>query len=153
MLQQDSKFDLHIIHLIGKVLKAKYVLKQYTYRFSLPVQKHLELFDILIGSVLTYGCEYWGFEKAEEIERLHIQYLKNLLELRQLTPNVMVYLVSGRLPLIYIRYLRIIKYWLKLKDPGNSNILSASILTQMSQSNVSFSWLDNIKSLLTSLGL
>ena len=42
----------------------------------------LHLFDSLILPILLYGCELWGYEKIEQIEVFHRNFLRRMLELR-----------------------------------------------------------------------
>ena len=58
----------------------------------------LSLFDTYISSVLCYGCEVWGFHKSPEIERVHIEYCKRILNVKTRTSNVMTYYELGRYP-------------------------------------------------------
>ena len=37
-----------------------------------------QLFDSFAGSVISYGCEVWGLCKSQELERLHLKFLKVL---------------------------------------------------------------------------
>ena len=39
-------------------------------QLDLPLDIQLELFDTLIMSILTYGCEVWGFENLNIIQKL-----------------------------------------------------------------------------------
>jgi hypothetical protein len=44
----------------------------------------------------VYPCEKWGFENKQGIEKLHLQFLKKILNMRNNTPNYMVYGEMGR---------------------------------------------------------
>ena len=44
-------------------------------QLDLPLDIQLELFETLIMPILTYGCEVWGFENLNIIEKLHLKYL------------------------------------------------------------------------------
>ena len=83
------------------------------------------LFDSLVSSVLSYGCEIWGFSEAKKIETLHLKFLKHTLRVRKTTPNCYVYKELNVLPLQIRRIFRIVKYWLKIislddRNPVNS---------------------------------
>jgi hypothetical protein len=41
---------------------------------SVPVDLQLKLFDTLILPILTYGCEVWGYENVQVLEKVHLQY-------------------------------------------------------------------------------
>ena len=76
---------------------------------SLDIQ--IDLFQKLVIPVLLYGCELYGYENIEIIERLQLKYLKYILGLKPSTPNVMVYGETGCYPLIIHVKCRIIAYW------------------------------------------
>ena len=76
---------------------------------SLDIQ--IDLFQKLVIPVLLYGCELYGYENIEIIERLQLKYLKYILVLKPSTPNVMVYGETGCYPLIIHVKCRIIAYW------------------------------------------
>ena len=79
----------------------------------------LSLFDTYVASVLFYGCEIWGFQKADLIEKIHLDFCKNVLNVKGCTPNIMIYFELGRYPLVYERTYRMIKYWFKLIKTDN----------------------------------
>ena len=75
----------------------------------------MDLFDKLISPIiLNYGSEVWGFAKADNIERVHLQFCKKLLSVKQCTQNDFVYGEIGRCSFQLTRYRNIIKYWLKI---------------------------------------
>lgn len=59
----------------------------------------LSLFDIYVGSVLSYASEIQGFHKGDAAEKNHLEYLKLLLKVRKNTLSLMIYNELGRLPL------------------------------------------------------
>lgn len=77
-------------HLCNQALKAMYGVIRKIRQFNLPVTCQLELFDKMVVPVLLYGCEVWGFEKLDSIERVHLKFLKHILCLKSSTPNYMV---------------------------------------------------------------
>ena len=83
----------------------------------------LELFDKLIQPVLNYGCEVWGFDKANDIEIVHKSFCKSVLGVKSTTLNEFVYGELGRYPLIINRYAKIIKYWCKILYSHESTLI------------------------------
>ena len=84
-------------------------------QFKLPVDCQLDLFDKVVVPVLLYGSEVWGYENIDVIERIHLKFLKHVVNLKTSTPSHMVYGETGRFPLQYISvYCRMISYWAKL---------------------------------------
>ena len=67
-------------------------------KLNLPLDIQLELFDSLVLPILTYGCEVWGFENTNLIEKLHLKYLKYSLSLKLSTPTCMALGETGRFP-------------------------------------------------------
>ena len=50
-------------------------------------------FDKTIVPILTHGCEIWGFENLQNIDKVHVEFLKSILKSN---PNCMVYGEYGR---------------------------------------------------------
>ena len=47
--------------------------------------EQLKLFDFLVGSILSYSVESWGNHDAHDIEKVHINFFRNILGLRKST--------------------------------------------------------------------
>lgn len=74
-----GSFNQTQITLAGQARKAIFKMKKYLYTITnITVSHQLELFDKLVKPILNYGCEVWGFHKAQNIERLHTQFCKNI---------------------------------------------------------------------------
>ena len=96
----------------------------------------------------------WGFHKAPDIEKIHLDFCKNILGVKSSTPNAMVYCELGRLPLYCIRKCRIIKYWLKLSMSNNCILKSCyEYLNTSCEQNNCKNWLYNVKNILSEIGL
>ena len=68
--------------LAGQARKAIFQLSKYLYKFTQITPKHhIELFDKLIKPILHYGAEIWGFSNATVLERVQMQFFKNVLGL------------------------------------------------------------------------
>ena len=110
--------------LSGQALKAIYKLQSYLYKFTdISVAHRLELFDKLILPILNYGSEIWGYNRSNVVERIHLAFCKNALGVRKSTQNNLVYGELGRTPLIYKRYVSIIRYWLKIIHCENTKYI------------------------------
>ena len=101
--------------LSGQALKAVFALNKYLYNFvSLKPSHVLDLFDKLVSPILNYGSEVWGFSKAKAIEIVHMHFCKKTLGVKQSTQNDFVYGELGRIDYQSHRYIKIIKFWLKV---------------------------------------
>jgi len=101
--------------LAGQALKALFKLNKYLHRFTyIPVKHKLDLFDKLIGPILNYGSEVWGFHSGKALDRVHLQFCKRFWGVQKTTQNDFIYGELGRISLQYIHYLNIIKYWIKI---------------------------------------
>ena len=68
----------------------------------------------LVSPNMNYGGEVWGFHNSQDIERVHLRFLKQLLNVRQQTSNMTIYGELCRVPFYVIRKIRIVKYWFKI---------------------------------------
>ena len=101
--------------LAGQAQKAIFQHSKYLYKFTFLSPRHkLELFDKLILPILNYRGEVWGFSQANAIERVHLQFCKRLLGVKNTTQNDFIYGELGRTSCITKRYILIIKYWFKI---------------------------------------
>ena len=115
VFSSGGSFNITEATLVGKAQKAIYRLNKYLYNFpSVSVKHRLDLFDKLILPILNYSSEVWGFHKANNIERIHTQYCKRILQVKRCTQNDCVYDVLGRFNVAFNRYVRTVKHWLKI---------------------------------------
>ena len=118
---------------------------------SLNVESKLNVFDVYVSTVLNFGCEVWGFNVADKVEKVHIEFLKRILNAKKCTPSFMVYSELGRLPLQIERKCRIIKYWLKLIK--SDNCILKSVYEDMVECNHrNCNWRCQVKHLLLTSG-
>jgi hypothetical protein len=61
----------------------------------------------------------WGFHKGPDVEKVHLNFCKNIFGVNKRTDKNMIYSELGRFPLYIKRKLRIFKYWLKIKNTNN----------------------------------
>ena len=60
--------------------KGLFLIRKFSYACEgLPVDIMFELFDKMISPILLYSSEIWGFEHANEIEKMHIKFCKQVL--------------------------------------------------------------------------
>ena len=57
-----------------KASKAMYSLIQKGRRLNLPTDIMLKLFDSCVEPILLYGCEVWGYENVDILEKVHTNF-------------------------------------------------------------------------------
>ena len=82
--------------LADKALKSMYALLETIRETKVPINVMFHLFDSLVGSILHYGCEIWGFSNAECIERVHRKFCKWILNVKMSTNSNALYNKLGR---------------------------------------------------------
>jgi hypothetical protein len=86
--------------LIVQSQKALYSVYYKIRNIKIPIDLQLKIFDALVAQILLYGSEVLGFEKNDNIEKVHLQFLKKFSCVRITNPNFLVYGELGRYPLI-----------------------------------------------------
>ena len=81
---------------------------------------------------LNYGCEGWGFHKAPNVERVHLNFCKKILQVKRTTQNDFIYGELGRYPMFVCRQIRIIRYWLNIVSGRKAPYVCALYHTQLS---------------------
>jgi len=56
--------------------KAIYSLIQKDRRLNLPPDVMLKLFEMCVEPILLYGCEVWGYENVDILEKIHTKFGK-----------------------------------------------------------------------------
>ena len=114
----------------------------------------MKIFDALVAPILLYGSEVLGFEKNDNIEKVHLQFLKKNLGVRITTPNFLVYGELGRYPLIVNITCRMLCFWSKLVSSEKlSNKIYNLIYNLHKNGTNDLKWIDFIKKTLDEIGL
>lgn len=78
----------------------------------------LELFDVLVRPVLSYGSEIWATQflsgSSNPCERLHRSFLRGILGVRQCTPTEVVLAELGRFSLTAFWAKMVARFWNRL---------------------------------------
>ena len=142
--------------LAGQALKAIFTLNKYLHKFTSLMPAHiLDLFDKLISPILNYGSEVWGFNKATAVETVHLSFCKRMLGIKQTTQNDFVYGELGRMDYQSIRYINIVKFWLKIIHTENHKYIKCiyqMMLNDMEIKPNKVNWASLLKHLLSRLG-
>ena len=77
-------------HIAEQANHAMFSLLRKIRVLNLPIEMQIDLFDKLIKPILLYGCEIWGFGNLDIIERVQLNFLKLILNLKKSTPSFMV---------------------------------------------------------------
>ena len=113
------------------------------------------MFDTYVSCILNYGCEIWGTHKGDDLEKVHLNFLKRILKVRKSTTNYMVYFELGRFPLYIDRYCRMLKYWLKILESDNcilKNCYDVLYESSLKKQNDNMNWTCKIKDILFRYG-
>ena len=54
-----------------------------SYNLCLNKETQLHVFDTYISSVLSYGCEIWLFVPGHDVENVHIEFCKRILNVKK----------------------------------------------------------------------
>jgi len=112
-IKENIKSATKVLHALRGSFRDKHI----------PIDCQLELIDSMIEPILLYGAEIWGYENITLLENFQLSCLKNVLKVRQNTPNYMVFGETGKIPISVKIKTRMIKYWKHLVT-GKSDKIS-----------------------------
>ena len=58
---------------------------------ALNTETKLQVFDTYVSSVLNYCCEVWGFSAAKDVEKVHLEFCKRIMRIKNSTPSFIVF--------------------------------------------------------------
>ena len=107
-----------------------------------------KLVDTPVLPTLLYAAEIWGYQKYDQLERVHLFACKLFLHVLNKTPNDVVYGELGRYPLWITATTRCLKYWFKLlRQPEKLYARKAySMLLKMHEGGA-VTWVTLVKSI------
>lgn len=104
-----------IENLRGKALRAVAGVKKLYFRLkTLPADTIFHIFDMKVKPILLYGSEIWGFQRNDDLERVHVKVCKMVLGVGRDVKNHIALGECGRFPVYVEVYTRIVKYWCRL---------------------------------------
>ena len=115
--------------LYDRASRAMFGLLKKCNMLDLPIDITIDLFDSTILPILTYGCEIWGFQKYDIIQKLQMKFYKMVLKLRQSTPSFMILGEIGKYPVSVTIKTRMLMVWFQLVNNANSTKLSSIVYT------------------------
>jgi hypothetical protein len=80
----------------------------------------LHLYNSVVQSSSLYGVEIWGIRYLEIIEKTQLQFLKRVLCVDRTTPNSLIRIESGRLPVSCEIFKRVISWIIKVLAMGEN---------------------------------
>ena len=114
LFNYNGNFQPAIAKQVKQAKKAAFSLKSKIKALQLSVDLQIELFDKTVVPVLLYGCEVWGCADIKQIEVYYRKILKQVLNVKNYTPNCMVYGESGTYPLDGLIKSKMCAYWCRL---------------------------------------
>ena len=125
-------------------------------KLNLPVHVVLELFQTMVLPILLYGCEIWGSENVNILEKLQLKFLKHLFRLNQRTMSNLIYGETGIYPIHVLVKCRMIKFWTELISQASQDKFSAKmykfLYTVQNSDTFRFPWLNHVKAILIDNG-
>ena len=152
----NGKFSRTKTFLIDQARKAMFSVIRKSRILNLPIDMQLHLFDTMIAPILLYGCEVWGVEDVSVVDKFQLKYLKIILQLKQSTPNVMIYGELGITPLSTQIKSRVLNYWGKIVNSKHDKIISILYRTThnlYTLNNIKSDWVCFVRNNLNDLGL
>ena len=124
---------------------------------ELPISQKCKLFDSLVASILNFGSEIWGMHEATDIELIHTKFLRRILGVKKSTNLTALYGELGRFPLLIIRKLNMIKYWIKILKENESSLLKKVYMMLWEDTDINLNyngknWASQIKTILQQHG-
>ena len=89
IFNKNRKFSPMKKHVVNQARKALFCLYTKIRNLDLSIACQLKLFDNLVVPILTYGCENWGVGDLSGIKKVHTDFLKRILKVKQSTPSVL----------------------------------------------------------------
>lgn len=140
--------------LVEQAQKALYAVYYKIRNLQLPIDLQLKIFDSLVAPILLYGSEVWGVGKNDNIEKVHLQFLKRILGVRVTTPNCLVYGELGRYPLDINIKCRMLCFWSRLMTTEKLSSKIYKLLFKLyANENSQTLYVKNIQTILDNIGL
>ena len=128
ILDNKGSFKNHVEMLVAKAVKCIYsVLTKNREWKDFKPRLLLHLFDHLIAPVISYGCEIWGNQNWDEIERIHLYFWKLTLGVKPSTPTDGIYAELGRYPLKIFRQIQMVKFAIRISNLNGSRYANEAL--------------------------
>lgn len=151
----NGTFTKHKNCLLEQGRKAMFSVLKKIRKLNLPVDIQLQMFDCMVGPILLYGAEVYGYDKSDILESLFLQFYKIILCFKKCTPNTVLYGELGRYPADILVKSRIIGFWKRLicsKQDKISYTLYKLLHTMHTRHFYFSKWIDCVQNTLNHCG-
>ena len=107
----------------------------------------------MVGSVLNYASEIWGFHRVNDVEQIHNRFCRFDLKLGKNVPLSFLCGELGHLPMYVSRKQIILKYWLHIIVNKPPIVYDFYQLLLEDANNGKKNWASSVRDLLFNLGL
>ena len=122
-----NRFQKNFDSKIEKAKRAIYAARKTAREAAgnqLSPELYFKIFDTQIRPILDFGCEVWcNGEVHYGLEKVHTDYMKQTLGVKQQTTHLTLYGDTGRYPLVIKHQEMVLKYWFRLLSLNNDNPL------------------------------
>ena len=149
-LSQSDAFASAKKHIAEQANKAVFSLIKNIKRLSLPYDIQIDLFEKkTIKPILLYGCEIWDVGNVDIIERVQLNYFKQIFGLKKSTPSYMLNGELGIVPLEIDIHTRITSFWSKLivNSPTHklSTMMYNTVFALSNETRIKCKWIEYVK--------
>ena len=96
-----------------------------------PLMIKLKVLKACVVSTLLYSCEVFGRKIPKGLEELYLKLIKAALNARPSTPNNIVMIESGMLPIKYLIWSRQLKYFRTFKKSLQENYIRKNLFEEL----------------------
>ena len=141
--KKNCTFSPAIKALRQKGTRALYAIKAKVTINRLPIKMALKLFDSLVKPILLYASETWepfldnDYDKWDhnEIEKVHLQFLKHILGVNRSTTNILVRGETNRHTLLREILKRHVKYVRYIRDKDGDRLVTQALNYEVNRVN------------------
>ena len=83
LFNYNGKFNETQKHVAQQGRKAYFAINSKLKSQYFNVQTQCSVFDTYVDSILRYSSEIWGFHKAPDVKKIHIDFCKKYSELKR----------------------------------------------------------------------
>ena len=156
-LSRSGSFNTTKKYIAEQANKALFSLQRKIRSLELSFDLQIALFNKTVKPVLLYCSEIWGMGNCDIIERIQLNFLKHIFNLKRSTPTFMIYGELGITPISVEIKTRAISFWSKIvsghDQPTRLSYQMYMVLYNMYKSNKCKSaYIENIENILNTCG-